>query len=98
MKSCYKCGREWNEMRQPGSKETCEGCGSDLRVCRNCRFYDEHKPDQCAELGSDPVRDKERSNFCDYFQFSDVSSRRQKSSSSDMERFEKLFKKNDLKS
>jgi hypothetical protein len=33
-----------------------------------CRFYDVTKPAQCAEPIAEPVRDKERANFCGYFE------------------------------
>lgn len=33
-----------------------------------CRFYDLSKAKQCAEPVADPVGDKERANFCGYFE------------------------------
>jgi hypothetical protein len=33
-----------------------------------CRFYDLSKAKQCAEPVADPVLDKQRANFCGYFE------------------------------
>ncbi len=50
------------------SRVTCTNCDADLHCCRNCRFYDPGKHNQCAEPQAEWVRDKEASNYCDYFQ------------------------------
>lgn len=47
---------------------TCSSCGADTRSCRNCRFWSPGAWHDCAERVDDPVSDKERGNFCDYFQ------------------------------
>lgn len=46
----------------------CLACRAELHVCRMCRFYDPHKPESCAEERADPPKDKQRANFCDYFE------------------------------
>jgi hypothetical protein len=33
-----------------------------------CRFYDLSKARQCAEPVAEPVQNKERANFCGYFE------------------------------
>jgi hypothetical protein len=33
-----------------------------------CRFFDPRKANQCAEPVADPVQNKERANFCGYFE------------------------------
>lgn len=50
---------------------TCPVCSKELKICLNCRFYSEGAHWQCLESIPEPVTDKERSNFCDYFQFRD---------------------------
>lgn len=45
----------------------CPSCGADVRVCKNCRFYDPSAHWECRETIPDGVREKERANFCDYF-------------------------------
>lgn len=45
----------------------CEGCGKELKTCLNCRHFDVTAPNQCREPVSDPVAEKDRANFCDWF-------------------------------
>lgn len=54
-------------MDRVGTRETCPQCETDLHCCRNCRFYDPGKHNQCAEPQAEWVGDKEGSNYCDYF-------------------------------
>ena len=46
---------------------TCPSCGADLHSCINCKFYAPGSHYDCHETIEEPVRDKERSNFCDFF-------------------------------
>lgn len=55
-----------------GRREVCSGCGKDLHVCRNCRFYDPQAYNACREPQAERVIDKDRSNFCDYFVFQET--------------------------
>lgn len=67
--SCWKCS-ETIELPPAGrvlSRDTCPKCDYDLHACRNCRFYDPAKHNQCAETQAEWVRDKEAGNYCDYF-------------------------------
>jgi hypothetical protein len=70
MKYCHKCHTPWEGFGQPGTRATCAKCGADLHSCRNCRLYDTGKPYQC-QVDTDPVRDKERYNYCEEFQFAE---------------------------
>ena len=47
----------------------CESCRHDLRCCRNCRHWDPRYHNECTETMADPVEDKARRNFCEYFYF-----------------------------
>ncbi len=47
----------------------CESCQRDLRACRNCRHYDVAYNNACTEPMADPVEDKARRNFCEFFYF-----------------------------
>ena len=69
MFNCWKCGEIINlpPASRVASRDTCPSCDSDLHSCRNCRFYDTSKSNQCAEPQAEWVRDKEASNYCDYF-------------------------------
>ncbi|MDE3098611.1 MAG: hypothetical protein KGJ88_03995 [Verrucomicrobiota bacterium] len=44
-------------------------CRSDLRVCLNCVHYDARAAHQCRERRAEPVLEKDRGNFCEYFDF-----------------------------
>lgn len=67
---CWKCGFV-NKIENPLSRNaTCENCGADLRSCRNCGFYSPGSHYDCHENIDELIVDKERANFCDYFNFS----------------------------
>lgn len=66
---CYHCGWEWTYSGVPGRNDSCERCGADLRVCLNCARYDAGAAYQCREPRAEPVADKDRSNYCEWFEF-----------------------------
>ncbi|MBM4219759.1 MAG: hypothetical protein FJ171_09060 [Gammaproteobacteria bacterium] len=67
--ACWKCGAPLADMPLPvGRGEYCRACRAEIHVCRMCRFYDTTKSRQCAEPVAEPVQDKERANFCGYFE------------------------------
>ena|ERR1051326_4569651 len=67
--SCWKCGEtiQLAAGSRVGSRDTCPRCNADLHSCRNCDFYDPSKNNQCSEPQAEWVRDKEASNYCDYY-------------------------------
>lgn len=69
MKTCHACSKELPEVLKVGRKEECPSCGADLRCCLNCVFYDRAVSKQCRETVTELVREKEKSNFCEYFVF-----------------------------
>lgn len=71
MKICYRCQQEIIIKDCIGRRDTCPGCGVDLRCCRNCAFYDTHYANACREPQTDPVLDKETGNFCEFFAFAE---------------------------
>jgi len=71
MKSCFKCGSEWKGAGKPGRRDACVRCGSDLHVCLNCSFYDPVRSRQCRNDNVELVKDKDLTNFCDEFSFTD---------------------------
>lgn len=67
--ACWKCGASLAEFVLPfGREEYCRACRAELHVCRMCRFFDTTKSRQCAEPVAEPVQNKERANFCGYFE------------------------------
>lgn len=71
--TCYRCG---GELKLPegnvGRSETCPKCGFDVRVCKNCMYYDLNSYNECREPSAERVVDKEKRNFCDYFSLKQV--------------------------
>ena len=94
--SCWKCGEvlELPPAGRVGSREACPQCDADLHCCRNCRFYDPTKNNQCSETQAEWVRDKEAGNYCDYFSPNPVLSASTRSSSTEntKKKFNSLFK------
>lgn len=66
--SCWNCGTDTGVEGKPTRLDHCDKCLADLKCCRGCRFYDPHAFRQCRERIEDPVKNKEKANFCDYFQ------------------------------
>jgi hypothetical protein len=66
---CYRCDRDQGVIERVGRRDTCPACKADLHCCYNCEFYDPSFHNQCRESQAERQVDKERSNFCDYFQF-----------------------------
>ena len=64
---CFQCGRILKFSDRIGLREECLDCRADVHVCRNCDFYDPKAYNECREPSADVVREKERSNPCDYF-------------------------------
>jgi hypothetical protein len=71
MRVCHTCCKEIDGDMTVGRRDTCPFCGSDLHVCFNCRFYDPGSYNDCREPQAERVMEKDRSNFCDYFEFTD---------------------------
>ena len=66
---CWKCGADISHFTFPlGRMDKCTACSADLHVCKLCKFYDRSRANQCQEPVADPVSDKQRSNFCGYFE------------------------------
>ena len=67
---CQTCGAPV-PLEEPIPRDAeCASCGTDLRCCRNCRHWDVHYNNQCRETEAEPVADKTRRNFCEFFYFS----------------------------
>lgn len=65
---CFSCQTSNPVLGRVGRGDDCRQCGQDLHCCKNCRFYDEKAYNECQETSAEVVREKERSNFCDYFE------------------------------
>jgi len=90
---CFFCGNNLNLSPEVGRREECPKCHSDVHVCKNCHFYDRNSYNECREPQAEPVKEKDRSNFCDYFQLSGKSGSTSGSSKEDLKaKAEALFK------
>jgi hypothetical protein len=65
---CAKFGTPSTISERLGRRETCPKCDADLHTCRNCRFYSPSAHNECAETQAEWVREKDRANYCDYFE------------------------------
>ena len=95
--SCWQCGVTIEQlgMARIGKREACSNCDADLHCCRNCRFFDPSVHNQCRETQAEWVKEKDRANYCDYFEPTQAVGppRRKSSSSSDVKKkFDDLFK------
>ena len=67
--TCWKCGGPLQELLLPLARhEECPHCRAQLHVCRMCVYFDTAAPQQCREPVAENVSDKQRANFCGYFQ------------------------------
>ncbi len=67
--SCWRCGAPLADLSLPLSRlDECPDCGNDLHVCRMCRWFDPNVAKSCREDDAEEVKEKERANFCDYFE------------------------------
>lgn len=66
---CQSCGALVTVHDPIPRDSECESCRHDLRCCKNCRHYDTAFNNSCRETEADPVVDKDRRNFCEFFAF-----------------------------
>lgn len=64
---CFSCQKVNTGLLSVGRKDECQHCKADLHVCKNCELYDPKVYNECKEPQADVQRERERSNFCDYF-------------------------------
>ena len=65
---CHGCGHELTVEGKVYRGDECPGCGRPMHCCLNCAFYDTRAYHECHEPQAEWVRDKEKGNFCEYFQ------------------------------
>lgn len=66
---CRHCGTSVTLSEPIPRDAECPGCGRDLRACIQCRHYDPALNNSCRETEAEPVVEKERRNFCEFFSF-----------------------------
>ncbi len=67
--NCWHCGFALPEFPfgKVSFRETCEACLADLHCCKNCRFYEPGKPNDCRMPGTGYVADRTKNNLCEDF-------------------------------
>jgi hypothetical protein len=63
---CWHCSAGLT-VADYGRENACTDCGKATRCCRNCRFYQRGRPNDCIEPMAEEVANKERANFCEFF-------------------------------
>ncbi len=67
---CFYCNNKVDLLgNQVSFRATCEKCQSDLHVCKNCKHYTPNKRNECAIADIEQVKDKEKRNFCEEFNY-----------------------------
>jgi hypothetical protein len=64
---CSNCKKEIAVGETIRRSDSCPQCGADLRICKNCSFYDERVYNECGEHNAERVVDKNKANFCEFF-------------------------------
>jgi hypothetical protein len=73
MKCCHRCGSELRLASAIARTDSCPHCHSDLKCCLNCRLHDPGANNQCREPQAEWQTDKEKANFCEFFEFRETS-------------------------
>ena len=68
-KYCWKCRREVPFDTRILRSEPCPWCAASLHSCMNCRFHEPTAYNECLEVGTEVVRDREKANYCSDFEF-----------------------------
>lgn len=67
---CRACGAALSIDPPIPRDAECPECRHDVRACTNCRHYDPRMHNACQETEAELVEDKQRRNFCEYFELS----------------------------
>jgi hypothetical protein len=90
---CHQCGASITVNEPLARDAECEACRADLRSCVNCRHYDTHFNNSCRETEAEPVVEKRRRNFCEFFSFTTEKLKPEESQEPKArEKLERLFK------
>lgn len=94
MKTCFFCKRELRIHGKVMFRDVCPSCSGDLHICKNCRFYDENYYNKCRETRAEWVSDREKSNYCEYFEFKESGEKDESSKAKEeaIKKWNKLFK------
>lgn len=89
--NCAFCHKEITETKIH-IRDECPSCSKDLHICLNCEFYDAHAYRQCRESIREPVQNKEKANFCDFFRASQKGAAQSSSENDALNKLHNLFR------
>jgi len=89
---CWKCGHELDMQVKVSRLDACPSCDADLRVCKNCRFWDPGSHNECRENTTYYIRDREKANFCSAFEFKTTAESDAQAADDNRSKLEALFK------
>ena len=69
---CWNCGRPTGIKQRVSRSDNCYECDADLHCCRGCRHFGPGRRFQCKEPVETNHVNKEKANFCDFFQMRQV--------------------------
>lgn len=64
---CWSCRQTTVMQDKITRSDECPHCRLDMRSCKNCQYYDPGAHNECREVISEYIPDKERRNFCGMF-------------------------------
>ena len=65
---CWNCSRPTGITGKVFRNDECPHCMAAMRSCRGCRHFDPLARAQCREPVETAQRDKEKPNYCDFYQ------------------------------
>ena len=70
--TCYSCNKQLSFLvgEKISFSEECDHCAADIHNCKMCKFYDLKSYNECKEPSADRIVEKEKRNFCEYFNLS----------------------------
>lgn len=72
MAGCGSCGAAvFVVAGAVGRRDLCDQCGAELRSCLSCRHYEPGVAKGCKEPQAEVPRERDRANFCEFFQIGD---------------------------
>ena len=67
MPYCVFCDAELPADFKVMRNTLCPRCDAHLHVCLQCRFHEPTLHNQCLEPEAEPVRERDKANFCEFF-------------------------------
>jgi hypothetical protein len=73
MPYCAKCEKQLPEEIKVFRQTLCPECSAYLHSCVQCAFHDKNAHNECLEPQAEFVSNREKSNFCEFFQLAGTS-------------------------